>query len=439
MKRIIKELLLVQKERFAKPEYDRVVSLNPSLGKVQTITGPRRVGKSSLLRLTINQLLQQGVPWERICFLSLEDERLRAESFPPDEILQAFAESHPENPLLKDVYFLFDEIQYLDKWEYFVNRIYEQISRNIIITGSNSKTLHTEVAGVLRGRGLPTELLPLSFSEYLQWQGIDYSAYGKNKVQTLAAFSKYLNQGGYPETVNNDEKINLMLLQEYFNTVMYRDIIEQHQPANYRYLRYLFHRIADNTGKPTGLSKIFNELKSRGYAISKGTVYEMADLGEAVYLYKRISRFDSSLIKRENADKKCYFIDNGMLRALGSKFSENKGMFLENLTFWQLYRQYGSIYTTDIYYYKDASHECDFVLFKEGGKALPVQVCWELKTENARQREIKGLLKACKATGSKKGIIISHDTEERIKVDDVDIIVIAAWQWCGQEMDLFSL
>lgn len=439
MKRIIKELLLVQKERFAKPEYDRVVSLNPSLGKVQTITGPRRVGKSSLLRLTINQLLQQGMPWERICFLSLEDERLRAESFPPDEILQAFAESHPENPLLKDVYFLFDEIQYIDKWEYFVNRIYEQISRNIIITGSNSKTLHTEVAGVLRGRGLPTELLPLSFSEYLQWQGIDYAAYGKNKVQTLAAFSKYLNQGGYPETVNNDEKINLMLLQEYFNTVMYRDIIEQHQPANYRYLRYLFHRIADNTGKPTGLSKIFNELKSRGYAISKGTVYEMADLGEAVYLYKRISRFDSSLIKRENADKKCYFIDNGMLRALGSKFSENKGMFLENLTFWQLYRQYGSIYTTDIYYYKDASHECDFVLFKEGGKALPVQVCWELKTENARQREIKGLLKACKATGSKKGIIISHDTEERIKVDDVDIIVIAAWQWCGQEMDLFSL
>ncbi len=439
MKRTIKELLLAQKERFTKPEYDRAAFLNPNLGKVQTITGPRRVGKSALLRLTINQLLQQGVRWESICFLSMEDERLRAESFAPDEILQAFAESQPENPLLKDVYFLFDEIQYLDKWEYFVNRIYEQISRNIIITGSNSKTLHTEVAGVLRGRGLPTELLPLSFSEYLQWQGINYSAYGKNKVQTLAAFSKYLHQGGYPETVNNDEKINLMLLQEYFNMVMYRDIIEQNQPANYRYLRYLFHRIAGNTGKPTGLSKIFNELKSRGYAISKGTIYEMADLGEAVYLYKRISRFDPSLIKRENADKKCYFIDNGMLRALGSKFSENRGMFLENLAFWQLYRQYGSIYTTDIYYYKDASHECDFVLFKEGGKALPVQVCWELKTENTRQREMKGLLKACKATGSKKGIIITYDTEENIKAEDVNIIVIAAWQWCGEEMDLFSL
>ena len=113
--------------------------------------------------------------------------------------------------------------------------------------------------------------------------------------------------------------------------------------------------------------------------------------------------------------------------------------FLENLASWQLDRQYGSIYTTGIYYYKDASHECDFVLFKEGGKALPVQVRWELKTENTRQREIKGLLKACKATGSKKGIIISYDAEENIKVEDVNIIVIAAWQWCGQEMDLFGI
>ena len=81
----------------------------------------------------------------------------------------------------------------------------------------------------------------------------------------------------------------------------------------------------------------------------------MADLAEAVYLYKRISRFDASLVKLENADKKSYFIDNGMLRALSGNFSENKGMLLENLVFWQLYRQYGSIYTTDIYYYKDAS------------------------------------------------------------------------------------
>lgn len=439
MKKQLLDILAMQRERFAKPEHSRAISINTDLNKVQTITGPRRVGKSALLKLTIDGLIKQGVPWDKICFLSLEDERLRTEVFPADEILQAFAEMNPDNLLLKDVYFLFDEIQYLDKWEFFINRIFEQISKKIIITGSNSKTLHTEVAAVLRGRGLPIELLPLSFSEYLNWQGIEYSAYGSRKVQTLAAFSKYLYQGGYPETIGVDEKMNFMLLQEYFNSVMYRDIIEQQQPANYRYLRYLFHRIADNTGKPMGLSKIYNELKSRNYAVSRASIYEMADLGEAVYLYKRISRFDASLIKRENADKKCYFIDNGMLRALGAKFSENKGMLLENLVFWQLYRQYGNIYTTDIFYFKDAYHECDFILYQDGGKALPIQVCWEMKTEDTRQREMKGLVKACKATDSKKGIIITAETEEEIKQDAVKIKVIPAWKWCAEGMDLYEM
>lgn len=438
MKRVFIEILLSQKERYETPAYGRKTLIDPEKRKVQTITGPRRAGKSSLLRLTIADLLKKGVPWNHICYISLEDERLRGQPFEPDTILQAFAELYPDNNLLKEVYFFFDEIQYLDKWEHFINRVYEQISKKIILTGSNSKMLHTEVAGVLRGRGLPTELLPLSFAEYLQWNKIPYTAFGVGKSKVIAAFAKYLSQGGYPETVNNDEKENYSLLQEYFNTVMYRDIIEQQQPANYSYLRYLFHRIADNTGKTTGLRKIFQELKSRGYAISQGTLYAMADLAEAVYLYKRISRFDRSLIKRENADKKCYFIDNGMLRALGSKFSENKGMLLENLIFWQLYRQYGNIYTTDIFYYKDSSHECDFILYKEGGKALPIQVCWAMDTEATRQREIKGLLKGCIAAKSKHGIIITYETKENFKKDGIWIHVVPAWQWCAQEFDLFN-
>ncbi len=439
MKRVITEMLVFQKERFEKPLHERTVSLNVEKKKVKTITGPRRAGKSALLKLTIDGLLSKGITWDQICYISMEDERLRSEAFEADEILQSFAELYPANPLLKDVYFFFDEIQYLNKWEFFINRIYEQISKKIIITGSNSKMLHTEVAGVLRGRGLPTELLPLSFAEYLKWTDTPFAFVGSEKSKVKAAFNVYLTQGGYPETVNNNETENNILLQEYFNAVIYRDIIEQQQPANYSYLRYLFHRIADNTGKPTGLRKIFQELKSRGYAISQGSLYEMADLAESVYLYKRISRFDHSLIKRENADKKCYFIDNGLLRALGSKFSENKGMLLENLVFWQLYRQYGNIYTTDIYYFKDASHECDFILYKEGGKALPIQVCWNMDTESTRQREIKGLLKACSITNSKIGLIITYETEESLEKDGVLIKVIPTWQWCAQEFDLFNI
>ncbi len=439
MKKIIKEILVAHKERFQPPEFKRSVQLNPDMKKVQTITGPRRSGKSSLLKLAIQDLLNRGVSWSNICYITLEDERLRSDVFEADEILQAFAELYPENALLKDVYFFFDEIQYLNNWEKFINRIHEQINRKVVITGSNSKLLHTEVAGVLRGRGLPIELLPLSFKEYLSWKGIEFSEYGGSKAKVRAAFNHYLFQGGYPETALHNADQNHNLLQEYFNTVLYRDIIDLAQPSNYGYLRYLFHRIADNTGKTSNLLKIYRELKSRGYAVSKSKVYQMADLAEAVYLFKRISRFDPSLIKRENSDKKAYFIDNGMLRALGTRFSENRGKLLENLVFWQLYRQYGNIYTTDIYYYQDTYHECDFILFREGDRPLPIQVCWEMQNEDTKTREISGLIKACEVSGRKKGIIITYDSAEEIEEKGIHIAVIPAWKWCGQELDLLSV
>lgn len=439
MKSVFIDILLLQREYFSIPQFKRAVGIDIHLPKIQTIVGPRRCGKSSLLRLSIQQLLEQGIGWDQICYVSFEDERLRREPFEPDIILQAFAELHPERASLKDTWFFFDEIQYLHHWEPFVNRISEHISKRIVITGSNSKTLHTQVAPVMRGRGLPIELLPLSFSEYLSWKNLSFTTHGMGKPKVIAAFRQYLYSGGYPEVVQVNEAQQQRLLHEYFNAVMFRDVLDQQQPANYGYLRYLLHRIASNTGKTSSLRKIFQELKSRGYAVSQSSVYDMTQLAEDVYLHKRISKFDPSIIKRENADKKSYFIDNGMLRSLNNSFSTNEGMLLENLVFWQLYRQYGSIYTTDIYYYKDASHECDFILYKEGGKALPVQVCLSLQQEDTKSRELAGLLKACRQTDSSVGVIITMDEEAAWEKDGMKIMALPAWKWCGQEIDLYSL
>jgi predicted AAA+ superfamily ATPase len=439
MKSVFIDQILSQRERFEAPTCRRATMPELGLNKVQTIVGPRRAGKSSVLKLSIKQLLDSGVGWDKICYLSLEDERLRAEPFDPDLILQAFAEVYPNNPLLEGVYFMFDEVQYLSNWEPFVNRVYEQVSKKVFITGSNSKLLHTEVAGVLRGRGLPTEILPLSFSEYLIWKGIPFEAAGPGKAPVVAAFKSYLNHGGFPEAVDLQEHTRNKLMQEYFNAVLFLDIIDQQQPANYAYLRYLFHRIAANTGKPTGLRKIFLELKSRGYAIAQGSIYNMADAAESVYLFKRIAKFDHSAIKRENADKKCYFIDNGMLKALNSSFSNNLGALFENLVFWELYRQCGNIYTTGIYYYKDQSHECDFILYEDGGQALPVQACADINSDETLRREVKGLIKACEIVKSKVGIIITPEEEKTIAAGNTQIHVIPAWKWFGAPFDLRNL
>ncbi len=437
MKRTLIDILTLQKEHFVGPTHQRRVGIDLQMHKIQAVVGPRRAGKSSLLKLAIGQLLEQGVGWENICYISLEDERLRGEPIEPDLILQAFTELNPGVKSLKDIWFFFDEIQYLQNWEPFINRIHEHISKKIVITGSNSRILHTQVAPVMRGRGIPVEVLPLSFREYLDWQQITFSNYGNDKSKVIAAFRDYMKGGGYPELIGMAEPLQQKILHEYFNAVMFRDLLDQHQPANYAYLRYLLHRIATNVGKTSSLRKIYHELKSRGYAVSNSTMNKMAQLAEDVYLHKRISKFDPSLIKRENADKKSYFIDNGMLRALNNSFTSNHGLLLENLVFWQLYRQYGSIYTLDIYYYRDQSHECDFILYKEGGKALPIQVCLSLHEESTKRREVAGLLKACKITDSSIGIIISEDEELEWTEDGINIRVISAWKWCGEELDLY--
>ncbi|MEO6133478.1 MAG: ATP-binding protein, partial [Saprospiraceae bacterium] len=438
MKETIKQILVENQQRFTPAAKPRKAKIDSQLPKIQVITGPRRAGKSSLLRITIAELLNQGLSWDQICYLPLEDERLRSLPFEADIILQAFQELHTSNPLLKDVLFVFDEIQYLPHWEAFVNRIHQQISKRVILTGSNSRTLHTEVANILRGRSLAVELLPLSFAEYLQFRHIPFSYYGTESIQSRAAFHDYLMLGGYPETAGMEINYSRNLLQEYFNTAIYRDILDQAQPASYSYLRYVFHRLAANTGKTTSISKVYNELKSQGYAVSKNSLYEMVQMAEDVYLYKRISRFDPSLIRRENSDKKGYFIDNGMLNAIDSGFSANRGALLENLVFWQLYRQYGSIYTTDIYYYKDASYECDFILYREGGLSLPIQVCWQMATQDTYLRELKGLSKACENAGATTGILITLEEENEMIYDGIKIKIIPAWKWCAEEIDLYK-
>lgn len=439
MKGIIKDILLETQQRFKLPAHRREAKLDTQLSKLQAVIGPRRAGKSSLLKLAIASLLEQGIGWDKICYLSLEDERLRGLPGEPDQILQAFQELYPQNPLLKDVHFILDEVQYLASWEPFINRIYEQISGKVIITGSNSRTLHTDVSGVLRGRGIAIELLPLSFSEYLVFKNIEYAAHGPDAAGTRAAFDEYLTHGGFPETVDMESSMRRQVLQEYFNAMLYRDIIDQHPSANTVYLRYLYHRIADHTGKPLSLAKIFRELKSQGYAVSKNSLYEMASIGEDVYMFKRISKFDPSMIRRENTDKKAYFMDNGLWRGISGQFSQDFGKLFENLVFWHLYRQYGSVYTTDIYYYQDVSHECDFILYKEGSQALPVQACYRLDAENTRLRELKGLYKACQITNSPLGIIITLDQEEEFEYRGLKIKVVPAWKWCGGEFELDAL
>ena len=393
------------------------------------VIGPRRSGKSSLLQHEISNLLAAGVAENRVVHLNLEDERLLWPPTTLDELLQARAQLYPEVPL-SETYFFLDEVQNAPHWEKFVRRLHDTPGTHIAITGSNSKMLATEVATALRGRGFPIEILPLSFAEYLAFTNIKPATAGPAKGRVQAAFQTYLTAGGFPETAGLTPQLARGILQNYYNTMIFRDVAERYGISQFYPLKYLLARVASSVGKPLSLRKITQDLRSQGYKIGNQLLYDLADMAEAGYFFKRIAKFDFSLAKREMSDKKAYFIDNGLINAITTLSAGNSGLLFENLVFWELYRRYGNLYTTDIYYYKDASYECDFVLYQEGGSPIPVQACYSLAHPDTRHREMKALIKACEACGAQEGWLITADEEGTETINNINIHVKAAWKWC---------
>lgn len=431
MKEIIKEILIQNQERtLSKNIRSRNTGILLDLEKIQAIIGPRRVGKTSAMQLAIEELKKvRNISPQEIIYFNFEDERIQFEPHQLDLILQAWQELNPETKL-ENAWFFFDEVQAAPGWERFVNRINETLSKKIFFTGSNSSVLHTELKSVLRGRSIAIELLPLSFKEYCEFSNFTPSEYGLAKSKTIALFHKYLINGGYPETINlPSPQISLAYLQEYYNAMLLRDIVEYNNLSNYTYLRSLYRQAASTIGKTISIRRLYNQLKSQQYNVGVNSVYDAMNMAEQAYLFKRISKFDYSESKREKSDKKIYWLDNGLLNANTAQYTGNNGLLLENLVYKELYLKFGSIYTNNIYYYAEASGECDFIIYPEGGTTLPVQVCWTLTDPDTRAREIKGLLKATTYCKVNEAWIITLDEEEELTIDGVHIQIIPAWKW----------
>ncbi len=429
MKDIIKNILVSNQERkLSEGLKSRTTGISLHLDKIQAIIGPRRVGKTSAMLLAMEDLRKEDKA-SPVIYFNFEDERVQFEPQQLDLLLQAWQELYPDGKL-DQAWFFFDEVQAAPGWERFLNRINETLSKKIFFTGSNSSVLHTEIKSVMRGRSIAVELLPLAFREYCDFIDLKPSGYGTGKSKTVAAFQQYLFRGGYPETATlTSDAVRTAYLQEYYNSMLLRDIIEYNKLSNYSYLRNLYRQAAATIGKTVSVRRLYNHLKAHHYSVGINAVYEAMDMAENAYLFKRVSRFDFSDSKREKSDKKIYWIDNGLLNANTGQYGGNKGLLLENAVFRELYRRYGNIYNQNIYYSADASTECDFVVYVEGGTPLPVQVCWSLTDPLTRERELKGLIKACQYCEVKEGWIIAADEEQELDVEGIHVVVKAAWKW----------
>lgn len=405
---------------------DRKMQLPLDGGRIVTVTGIRRCGKSSLLGLTINRLLEAGVPKERILYVGFDDERflsMTPDNF--DELLQAYREMYPTTSL-QDVYMFFDEIQLVSGWELFVLRVYKNYCKHIFITGSTAKMLSEEIASALRGWPDEYREYPLSFEEYLSFKGIEADKYSEEgKAMMTFAFRDYCDEGGFPEVVcaqTKSEKVKI--LQSYFSTMLFRDMIEHyHIGASVSVVRYFLKRMMNNLTKPTSVNNIYNDLKSQGLKVAKDSLYLWLDYACNIFLFRKVQRYTKSMVKQSSSPAKYYMADIALRNAVLLPESEDAGKALENIVYLNLERSLGEEDQISYFY---EQKECDFVVQRGERVSELVQVCWTLNEENM-EREVGGLLAASTVTNCKQSKIITFCQQQTIEREGIRIEVLPIW------------
>jgi hypothetical protein len=424
-KELLKELIVSFQSSLPKELISRDIELPVDTGKVIALRGVRRSGKSSVLHLVMNNLMATGVKKEQILFINFDDERLQFDVSDFDLILQSYRELFPELPIT-DTFLFFDEIQMNAGWEQFVSRVYDQQTRHIFITGSNSKMLSSEIATSLRGRTLQYEILPLSFAEFCRFRNIEINIYKTSaSAKLIAAFTEFLKYGGFPEVVLIKHEHYDRILQEYYFVMLYKDLLERYDIKNVVAIKYFIRRIMANITKPTSINKIYRELKSLGVVVGKNTLYELVEYLEAIYLFMPLSKFEPSLVKQASSDKKYYCIDNGLRKALSQSVQEDYGVLLENQTYLWLRGQCDM--SRKLYYYK-GNKECDFIIIRGGTVEKLIQVCWDITEPSTMQREISGLVEASARLGCNDLSLITADREEIIEKDGQTINILPGWK-----------
>lgn len=421
-KNLFKQLIVDFHASPIRPLVRRDIDLPLDIEKIIVVTGMRRAGKTSLLLHAI-QTLRQTIDNKRILYLNFEDERLRLGTKDLDLILQAYRELYPDLDL-SQCYFFFDEIQEVDGWEKFIRRLDDSISRHLYLTGSNARLLSSEIATSLRGRCLSYEVFPLSFNEFLRFQQIEPdSVSSRGRALMAAEFERYLTEGGFPELVQiKSADIRRKILQDYFDVMMFRDLIERYQESNIPALKYFLKRLLESVSSPLSIAKIHNEMKTAGFKVGKNTLHDYLAMSEAVYFSIIASKYDPSIVRQTMAEKKVYLIDNGFLTQLSFRYQQDHGKLLENLIAVSLRR-----HQPHLQFIKGVQ-ECDFVLSSPAG-LIPLQVAYDISHPDTRERELKGLIKAAQFLKVEAGILVTLNEEQVIEQQGIRIQIQPAWQF----------
>ena len=394
-------------------------------GQIVVITGARRAGKSFLMRQLIKSLISDGISRNNILMVNFEDPRFTELD---TKILQKIYEVYLEflNPK-GDVFIFLDEVQEVSGWEKWVRTIYELKKAKLVISGSNAKLLSAELSTLLTGRHIDLEVFPLSFQEYLIFNGLDLKDkidFAGKRVEIERLFIKYLEWGGFPEVVLSGEKKKLLF--HYFEDIVNKDLVKRHKIRKPAKLNSLAKFYLTNISS----SVTFNSLE-KFLSVSADTVEKFSHYFEDAYLVFFLKRFSFKVKEQEKSPRKVYAIDTGLANVLGFRFSRNLGRLAENIIFVELLRKKTlGENNLEFYYWRNSQNkEVDFIIKENLKVSKALQICWEINRPETRTREIKPLLKVMEKLKIDKGFIITQDLEKEENIGEKKIKYLPLWKW----------
>jgi predicted AAA+ superfamily ATPase len=395
---------------------DRIM---PMMGQeeIMSIVGVRRSGKSTILYQVVRRLLAQGVPPENVMLVSMDDPRIRGAEV--GDVLATYRQK--KNPKGRS-YVLLDEVQSSEGWERWVLLDHERRKDvKFIVTGSSSALVRGELARLLTGRTRTVRVLPLSFGEFLTFRGVRLDALSGSELRDAAVhhLGRYLEAGGFPKAVLDEDANRPETLRDYFDTILYRDVVHAHG-ADPEKLEDLATYVLDNAGTEQSLRAL-----EQATGVSVVTVKEyLRHLEEAMLLIDvKALTFKTKPVTVGRLPHKYFCIDTGLRNTITTKHSSDLGRLAEGVVCVELVRR-----GERPKYWRNAG-EVDFVLGRRPGRLMPINVCY---CDDVPDRETTSLRSFRSHVPPPLGepLLLTRSTDD----EGDDVRHMSLWKWLLEDL-----
>lgn len=346
---------------------------------VKILTGVRRCGKSTILKMIMEKLhKERGVPMEQIVsyrFDFMEYEDMTAK--------QMYQEQKSRLCPNGRTYFFLDEMQEINGWERIVNSLASDFDVDLYVAGSNSRMMSSEISTYLTGRYVAFRIYTLSFREYLTFKN-QYATVDDVRKQ----FANYIRLGGFPaahlQAYGQDEIYTIV--RDIYNSTIFSDIVKRNQVRKIDQLERVIRYIFNNVGNTFSAKSISDYLKAERRSLDNETVYSYLEKLEKAYLLYRCSRYDLYGKEILKTQEKFYLADTSLRYSVLGYQDDTAAGSLENVVYLELCRRGYTVYIG-----KTGDGEVDFVAVRQNEK-IYVQVTQRIDSEKTEKREYERLL-----------------------------------------------